>query len=197
MQKRHVKIKICVIIFSVLVGMTGCDFSGKLREYLEQGAETVESSEREEEESSAKKDEPVDEIAKIRLIRVVDGDTLLAELDGQETYVRLIGVNTPESVASEEYLEKTGKENTEEGKAASNFVRELLSGTEWLYLEYDEEKKDQYDRTLGYVWLSEDRTDISNMLNARLIMEGHAETMTIRPNIKHAKELSALENDGK
>ena len=177
--------------------MTGCNFSGKLREYLEQGAETVESSEREEEESSAKKDEPVDEIAKIRLIRVVDGDTLLAELDGQETYVRLIGVNTPESVASEEYLEKTGKENTEEGKAASNFVRELLSGTEWLYLEYDEEKKDQYDRTLGYVWLSEDRTDISNMLNARLIMEGHAETMTIRPNIKHAKELSALENDGK
>ena len=61
------------------------------------------------------------------LVSVIDGDTLMLYIDGEgDKKVRLIGVDTPESVAWAEYLEKTGKENTEEGKDASEFVKTFL-----------------------------------------------------------------------
>lgn len=185
MRKWHVRITTFILAAVMASGMTGCDLSGTLRNYLSQEAES----------SAEREDSP--EIEKVRLIRVVDGDTLLVETDAGETYVRLIGVNAPESVAPDEYLEKTGKENTDEGKAASEFVRELLSGMDHLWLEYDEERTDQYGRTLAYAWLSEDRTDIENMLNARLVMEGLADPMKVRPNVRHADEIASLADDGR
>lgn len=184
-----------VILFLIL-SMSGCDVSGSMMKYLSEGTTLEEAKEAGEKDPSAEKEGP-QEVEKVRLIRVVDGDTLLAEISGQEAYVRLIGINAPESVAPDEYLEKTGKSNTDDGKAASEYVRELLSGTKEIWLEYDEERTDQYGRTLAYVWLSEDRTDVENMLNARLIMEGYAQPMTIRPNVRHEKELAALADDGR
>ena len=56
------------------------------------------------------------ETADVTVERVIDGDTFVIMVERQEKYVRLIGVDTPESVAPEEYLEKTNKENTDEGK---------------------------------------------------------------------------------
>ena len=58
---------------------------------------------------------------------IKDGDTFVAKDEtGEELTIRLIGVDTPESVASDEYLEKTGKQNTEEGKTASEFTKSIL-----------------------------------------------------------------------
>ena len=137
------------------------------------------------------------ELTEVEMCRVVDGDTIVVCYKGSYSYVRLIGINTPESVAPDEYLEKTGKENTQEGKDASSHSKELLSGVKAVWLEFDEEEYDPYERILAYVWLSTDRTDLMNMLNARILADGYAEPMSIKPNTRYATEFAALVDDGK
>ncbi len=133
-------------------------------------------------------------------VRVVDGDTLIVTMDGEEQRIRLIGVNTPESVASEEYLAKTGKENTEEGKNASEYVKGLLTEGQTLYLEADSKDEDAYGRLLRYVWLSipEDKSDpqevSETMLNGLLVWEGYAEAVAYAPNTAYMQIFEYLED---
>lgn len=121
------------------------------------------------------------------LISVIDGDTLVLYIDGEgDRKVRLIGVDTPESVAWSEYLEKSGKKNTEEGKDASKFVTNLLDEKidgvgGMLYVKYDVEKYDKYERILAYVYFPDGR-----MLQEELLETGMARTMTIAPNVSYA-----------
>lgn len=136
-----------------------------------------------------------DEPKRVTLNYVVDGDTLDVNLDGVATRIRLIGINTPESVAHEDYLEATGKENTQEGKDASAFVKELLSGTEELWLTFDKERQDKYGRTLAYVWLTESTLDTENMLQVKILQAGHAEVMTIAPNTKYQEVFERYRDD--
>lgn len=136
-----------------------------------------------------------DEPKRVTLNYVVDGDTLDVDLDGVATRIRLIGINTPESVAHEDYLEATGKENTKEGKEASAFVKELLAGTEELWLTFDREKQDKYGRTLAYVWLTESTLDTENMLQVKILQAGHAEVMTIAPNTRYQKVFERYADD--
>lgn len=124
---------------------------------------------------------------------VIDGDTFLIEKDGERVKVRLIGVDTPESVASDEYLAKTGKENTAEGKQASEFTNEILSGKS-VYLEYDESETDKYGRTLAYVYLDADKTQ---MLQEILLENGMARCMEIAPNTRYASHFKKLEQVAK
>ena len=76
-------------------------------------------------------------------VRVVDGDTIVVILDNEEQTVRLIGINAPESVHPDE------SRNTPEGQAASDYVSELMDGVDEVYLEFDQEKFDSYDRLLA------------------------------------------------
>lgn len=139
------------------------------------------------------------EFQSAHLERVVDGDTIVVDIDGFDYKVRLIGVNTPESVASVEYLEKTGKENTQEGKDASSFTKNLLADTDIVYLQCDTADTDKYDRLLRYVWLEipEDEMNIdeieTKMLNALLVEEGWADVETYKPNTKYEKQLKTIE----
>lgn len=111
--------------------------------------------------------------------RVVDGDTIIVyDKDGNKLRVRLTGINAPESVHPDEEM------NTEEGKQASEFLKELLEDTEYVYLEYDVEQFDQYDRTLAYVWIEEDGEYL--MVNEIMLSEGYAEPVFIKPNLKYA-----------
>lgn len=125
----------------------------------------------------------------VELCYVVDGDTLAVSYGGEDYRVRLIGVNTEESVAREEYLESTGKENTEEGKQASSFVKDLLTGRETVWLEFDQELYDRYGRVLAYVYLDSSGTE---MLQSILLQEGYAELMSIEPNVKYKEQLAAI-----
>lgn len=133
------------------------------------------------------------------LVRVVDGDTLMVAINGEETKVRLIGVNTPESVASEEYLEKKGTTNSEEGKQASEWVKENIPKE--LYLQKDVSDTDKYGRSLYYVWMEipNDCNDIeeirTKMLNGVLLDKGLAETMTIYPDSKYVNEFEEIEDE--
>ena len=80
------------------------------------------------------------------VVRVVDGDTLIVSVDGSECRIRMIGIDTPESVHPD------ASRNTEQGKAAAAYTTELLTGKQ-VYLEYDTDRTDDYGRTLAYVWL--------------------------------------------
>lgn len=79
--------------------------------------------------------------------RVVDGDTVHVLVDGQDVTVRLIGINTPETVKPGSPVECFGPES-------SAFAKATLTGAR-VTLEYDatQGRTDQYGRTLAYVWV--------------------------------------------
>jgi len=97
--------------------------------------------------------------------RVVDGDTL--KLTSGER-VRLIGVDTPETVHPNKPVEYFGKE-------ASAFTKKMCEGKK-VYFEYGLEKRDKYDRLLAYVFL-EDGT----LVNAEIIKQGFGHVYTKFP----------------
>ena len=120
------------------------------------------------------------------LERVVDGDTLIVHTpDGPRTSVRLTGINSPESVHPDE------NKNTDEGRDASQFIKDLLEHVDTVYLEYDVEEKDQYDRTLAYVWI--DTGDTYIMVNEIMLATDHAEPVYIEPNLKYANDFKQYE----
>lgn len=122
-----------------------------------------------------------------KLIRVIDGDTIEIELNNKQYSVRLIGINTPESVAPDSYKTK----NSIEGTEASNTVKDMLSDIETIYLQKDISDTDKYDRLLRYVWIEKptDENDINEistkMLNAILVNKGIAEIATYKPDTKY------------
>lgn len=93
--------------------------------------------------------------------KVLDGDTI--RLSNQEV-VRLIGVDTPESNHSEVPVQLFSQE-------ASKFTKQLCEGFK-VRLDYDEQRKDKYNRTLAYVYLEDGR-----MVNEELIKRGYAYVM--------------------
>lgn len=121
-----------------------------------------------------------------KVVRVVDGDTFVVDIDGTETKIRLIGIDTPESVHVDE------SRNTEEGLVASDFTKALLKD-ESVYLEYDVSTTDKYGRTLAYAYLSDGET----MINALLLSEGMAQVFTVQPNCKYADVFLELENNAR
>jgi endonuclease YncB( thermonuclease family) len=115
-----------------------------------------------------------------RCVRVIDGDTI--ELEGGER-VRLIGVNTPESVDPRRPVERFGKE-------AAAFTRRLAEG-KFVRLEYDEESRDQYGRTLAYIYLPN-----GTLLNAEIIRQGYGFAYTRFP-YRRTQEFVALEREAR
>lgn len=119
-------------------------------------------------------------LVKVKVLRVVDGDTFKCMIDGKEQTVRLIGVDTPESVNPKE------EKNTVEGKIASEYTKRYLENRD-VELEYDIQKTDKYGRILAYVWNGD------SLFNFKLIRDGIAKPMTIAPNVKYSKIIKNLE----
>lgn len=139
------------------------------------------------------------DLTAVTVVRVIDGDTIVVNINNEEIKVRLIGVDTPESVASQEYLEQTGKENTEAGKIASNWLKSFLYSGRIVYLETDVQQTDKYGRLLAYVWLSPNISkDITTetvkveMLNGKLLATGLAALATYPPNVKYVDYFTVL-----
>jgi len=125
---------------------------------------------------------------KAALVRVVDGDTIIVNYQNEQARVRLIGINSPESVHEDE------SKNTQEGRDASAFLKQYLAEVEYVWLEFDVEARDQYERYLAYVWTSADGTDIGeDMLNGIIVKNGYAEARSYEPNVKYQKELEKVE----
>lgn len=115
-----------------------------------------------------------------RVVRVIDGDTILVRVGGDEETVRLLGIDTPESVDPRSPVECFAKE------ASARATSLLPPGTD-VRLVRDVEARDRYDRLLAYVYRSDDGT----FVNLVLVADGYAEVLTYPPNVAHADELVA------
>jgi micrococcal nuclease len=113
-------------------------------------------------------------------VRVIDGDTI--ELDGGER-VRLIGVDTPETVDPRRPVQYFGKE-------ASAFTRRMAQGKQ-VRLEFGDESRDRYGRTLAYVYLAD-----GTFLNAEIIRQGYGHAYTRFP-FRYQEEFLALERQAR
>ena len=107
---------------------------------------------------------PVDTGA--RVIRVVDGDTLHVDIDGEDVDVRMIGINTPETVKPASPIECFGPE-------ASAYAKRLLTGAT-VTIEYDasQGRTDRFGRTLAYVWIERPGADL--LFNRLAVRGGYA-----------------------
>ena len=134
-----------------------------------------------------------EELQQATVERVVDGDTIIVDLDGVEQRVRLIGIDTPESVHPDE------SRNSEAGDVASDFTKSIVKQGDTVYLQKDVSDTDKYDRLLRYVWLEKpadvnDESEIkSKMLNAILVVEGYAEPKEYEPDTAYADTFERLE----
>ena len=120
------------------------------------------------------------------VLHVSDGDTLYVRLaSGEEGFVRLIGVDAPESVNPDETL------NTPEGEAAAAFVRSLVQPGQTVWLAHDVTDHDQYGRWLRYVWLEVPDDVLSadevrtKMLQGILVSAGHAQVKGYAPDTSY------------
>jgi len=121
----------------------------------------------------------------VTVSRVVDGDTveITPGVSGVEE-VRLIGVDTPETVDPSEGVEPYGPE-------ASAYTTEQLAGRK-VALEFDVERVDQYDRLLAYVY-----TGDGQMFNEDLLEEGYAQAYPYPPNTKYEDRFAAAQADAR
>lgn len=111
--------------------------------------------------------------ANATVVRVVDGDTIDVTVNGTDERVRLIGIDTPETVKPDAPVECYGPE-------ASEHTKELLPPGTPVYLERDLVARDDYGRLLSYVF----RTD-GVFVNRDLIDNGFARTLEIKPNLAY------------
>lgn len=119
------------------------------------------------------------------VVRVVDGDTLEVELDTGSERVRLLGIDTPETVHPDKPVECFGPE-------ASDRMKQMAPpGTE-LRLERDTELRDRYGRLLAYAYLPD-----GTFVNLSMVSDGYATTLNIDPNRAHRDELSAAQRDAR
>jgi micrococcal nuclease len=114
------------------------------------------------------------------LVRVVDGDTVVIDVGEQRETVRLIGIDTPETVKPNSPVECFGPE-------ASAFTRDLLPAGTALHLERDIEARDDYGRLLAYVYLAVD----GQFVNLEIIRRGYASLLTFPPNVAHVDDFVA------
>ncbi len=118
--------------------------------------------------------------------RVVDGDTIEVEINGETFKLRYIGINTPETVDPRRPVECFGHE-------ASDYNKQLVQG-KTVGLEKDVSETDQYGRLLRYVWLDPSTSSRrAEMVNAILVREGYAQASTYPPDVKYQELFSSLQ----
>jgi len=117
--------------------------------------------------------------AVVPVTRVVDGDTVEVRLGDRVEDVRLIGIDTPETV-------KPGTPVQCFGPRASRFSKHLLEGQR-VRLVFGVERRDVYGRLLAYLYLGR------RFVNPILVRRGLARSLTIPPNDRFAPLFRRLE----
>lgn len=118
------------------------------------------------------------------VVRVVDGDTFVVNYNGENEKVRLIGVDTPESVHPND------EKNTEFGDMVSIYSKEMLTGKQ-VALEFDVEQRDKYGRLLAYVYID------GQMYNKLLLEKGYAKLATYPPNVKYVDDFTTIQKQAR
>ena len=99
------------------------------------------------------------------VIRVVDGDTIVVNYDGTETYVRLLGADAPETVHPDKPVQYYGRE-------ASDFLTNILRG-ERVFFGFGFEEEDRYRRMLAFLYRVRDTL----FVNREIIRQGYGKAI--------------------
>lgn len=118
-----------------------------------------------------------------RVLRVIDGDTIVANLEGRDEKVRYIGMNTPE-------VHHPRKGEQPGGREAAAVNRRLVEG-QTVRLEFDVQPRDRYGRLLAYVYVG------TLMVNAELVRLGYAQVATYPPNVRYQDLFLRLQRDAR
>ncbi|MGA9348699.1 MAG: thermonuclease family protein [Anaerolineae bacterium] len=115
--------------------------------------------------------------------RVIDGDTIEVEIEGESYKVRYIGIDTPELHHPDKPVEYYAQEAYEKN-------RELVEG-KTVYLEKDVSETDQYERLLRYVYMGD------TFVNAYLVQHGYALVSTYPPDVKYQERFLELQREAR
>jgi micrococcal nuclease len=131
-------------------------------------------------------DEALGHSARARVVRVIDGDTIEVSIGGHDEDVRYIGVDTPETVKPDTPVQCYGPQASAEN-------HRLVEGRT-VRLVFDRERRDVYGRLLAYVYTrARGGAGKSGFVNATLVRDGYARTLTIPPNTAHVSQLGRLQ----
>lgn len=121
-----------------------------------------------------------------RVVRVIDGDTIVIDYQGAAESVRMIGIDTPETVHPSKPVQCFGQE-------ASKKTREWLEGAR-VRLEVDpvEGERDKYRRLLGYI-----HREDGLFVNLELISQGYAYEYTYNTPYLYQAEFRAAEAEAR
>lgn len=133
-----------------------------------------------------------------KVLRVIDGDTIEVNLNGQKIKVRYIGVDTPETVDPRRAVGCFGKEASDENERVLGFANKKLVEDVMVYLEKDISETDKFGRLLRYVYVNKDGQNI--FVNDYLIRQGFAKAVTYPPDVKYSQQFvnsqrEAVENN--
>ena len=126
---------------------------------------------------------PIGATETARVVRVVDGDTIIVDRGRGSERLRYIGIDAPESVKPDTPVQFMGEE-------ASAANADLVAGRE-VILERDVSETDQYGRLLRYVWLRDG--DAWMFVNLELVRRGFAHAVTFPPDVRWVDVLRSAE----
>lgn len=115
------------------------------------------------------------------VLRIVDGDTLDIRIGGEDTRVRLLSVDTPETVDPNKSVECLGPEATE-------YLHSLVSPGDKVDLKYDIERTDRYGRTLAAVYKGD------QFINKQIAAAGMGIAVKFEPNVRFYPEILEAQN---
>lgn len=121
------------------------------------------------------------------VVKVVDGDTITVSLNGNSETIRIIGINTPETVDPRKTIECFGKE-------ASAKAKEYMSdsnSTVWLEADPTQGDRDKYQRLLRYIFINNDTTDYGKTM----IATGYAYEYTYNTPYKYQLAYKQAQKD--
>lgn len=110
----------------------------------------------------------------VKLSKCVDGDTFRAIINDKEYTIRMLSIDTPESVKANTDIEYYGKESSE-------YTCKRLTNAKKIELEYDEksDKFDKYDRLLAWVFID------NKLLQEELVEKGYAKVAYLYNDYKY------------
>jgi micrococcal nuclease len=119
------------------------------------------------------------------VLEVIDGDTIKVEVNKKKETVRLLLIDTPESVHPTKPVQPFGLE-------ASDYVKKLLPKGKEIELELDVRERDKYGRLLAYVWVD------GKMLNEWLLAQGYARVAYVfEPNTKYVDRFRTVQDEAR
>lgn len=118
-----------------------------------------------------------------RVVRVLDGGTVVARIGDREEIVRYIGVAAPRLQNPPLGMRYAARQATE--------INDLLAGRQAVRLELDAVERDPSGHLLAYVFVGE------RMVNEEMVRRGWAYAQAGSPNVRHREVFARLEREAR